>query len=183
MVWIGKGWDIPPEQDTIGDFRWWKLGGGKVLRLVVVSHEAVPYKGHYVNRRMVPCLGDGCKWCAQKIGTQIRFVIAAAEATTQQVGLLEVGRSVGLELRDMSKRHGQLRGMCFCLSRISYSKQSRMEVEYEERDTPGWVFELRAPDIRKALECTWRRQGVPDEDTVEPEPEGGRKPWDRPCPG
>lgn len=159
MAAVGKGWDVPAELDSVGDFRWWKLGGNKVLKLVILSHEPTFYRGHYTNRRMVPCFGDGCALCKAGVGAQLRFVFAAAEPETRQVGLIEVGRTVGLEIRDLAKRHGQLRGMGIELTRFSYSKQSRMEVEYVDRDFGNWWGILPVPDCRRALEATWKRAG------------------------
>lgn len=172
MATYGKGWDVPPEADSIGDFRWWKLGGNRVLKLVIVSHEAFYYKGHYVGKRMIPCSGDNCALCAKGIGGQLRFVFAAAELDTHQMGLIELGRSVGLEIRDLVARHGQLRGMPIELSRLSYSRNSRMEVEYVDREIGNWWYELAVPDAKKALEATWLRQGKEPDKPEDKAPDG-----------
>ena len=179
MAAIYKGFDIPAEMDTIGDFRWWKLGGNKVLKLVIASHEPVFYRGHYVGKRMYPCNGDNCAWCAKRLGAQVRCVLAAAEMDTNQMGLIEVGRSVALEIIDLVGRHGQLRGMGIELSRVSYSRQSRMEVDYVDREFGKWWYELPIPDVTKALEMTWKRQGSPREAPPEEEPDPNAKPWDK----
>lgn len=174
MPVVGSGWDVPPEVDSIGDFRWWKLGVSKVLVLTMVSTGPIWYRGHFVSKRMVPCVGDGCKWCAAKVGSQMRFVFAAAERTSGTVGLMEVGRSVALELRDMSERAGAFRGMRVEFTRSTHSKQSRMEVALQDPEEDGWWKKLTIPEVRKALQATWKRGGAVEEEALSvPEMSGG----------
>lgn len=159
MATVGRGWDIPPEADAIGDFRWFKVKWPRTTTLVVLSHEASWYRGHFWNGRMIPCAGEQCVICARGIGAQVRFVFAAADVVNSQVGLMEVGRSVGLELRAWSEQAGQLRGMVLEFSKHSKSDKSRTEMKWIHQEAGGHWMTLPIPDIGRALKLTWERGG------------------------
>lgn len=155
----GQGWDVPPEVRGDIEFRWWKVYGNRNLTLVMLSEQPLWYRGHYYRHRMVPCFGDGCKLCAENVGGQLRYVVAAAEITTHRSGLLEVGDTVAKDLRDIAIRHNGMKGMIVEISKHTFSKQSRMEVSYIDREEPPWWREIDAPDIQKALYLGWQKAG------------------------
>lgn len=95
--------------------------------------------------------------CAEQVGSQLRYVFAGADIVTQRVGLIETGQSVAAEIKDMSIRHGQLRGMCLEFAKYSRAKNSRMEISPIDPLDGSWWAKLPIPDIPKALELTWQR--------------------------
>lgn len=157
---VGDGWDIPEGVTPWSDFHWWKVAGNRVLELVVLCERPLWYVGHYHRGRMVPCLGDDCRLCRDGVGAQVRYVISAAEVSTRRVGLLEVGRGVGLQLRDWAAACGRLRGLWLELTKQTSAKQSRMEVSLVQKDPGDWYLGLGIPDIQKALYATWGKAGM-----------------------
>lgn len=155
----GEGWDVP--QDVKGDleFRWWRVAGNRVLVLLCLSDSPVWYRGHFFKGRMVPCAGAGCRLCADGVGAQLRYVVAAAEVATHRSGLLEVGHTVALELRDLAVHHGGMRGMVLEISKHSFSRQSRMEVRPIDREEEPWWREIDYPDPKAALYFGWQKAG------------------------
>ncbi len=162
---FGSGWDLPEEATPWTDFHWFRVTGKHVLELVILSREPTWYVGHFVRGRMLPCYGQGCKLCSDGVGAQVRFVMAAIDASTNRVGLIEVGKSVGDLIRDWTSRIGGLRGMWIEVSKYSMSKNSRMEVRYIDRKIPMGLLDKEGPDCREALRSTWRKAQVdiPDE--------------------
>jgi hypothetical protein len=152
MTVIGKGWDVPPEDDCISDFRWWRVRPGKALRVVVLSHEPLSFIGHYWGNRMVPCEAPDCKLCAKGVGRQRRFVFGCAEIYTEQIGLLEIGRSVALELRALTEAEGKFRGLVLEWTKATKSPQSRMEVcRLDLKPSSKWGL-MHPPDLAKCRE-------------------------------
>jgi len=74
--------------------------------------------------------------------------------------VIEVGKSVGLMLRDLTHRNGGLRGMLVEFGKSTKAKQSHTEVEYIDEHAPAWCLALPEPDLREVLERTWERQMV-----------------------
>lgn len=157
----GEGWDIPDEVTAWSDFHWWKVPVAKVLVLHILSDSPVWYTGHYYKGRMLPCYGDGCDLCAAGVGAQLRYLLVGADAQTRRVGIIEVGRTIALEIRDLASGKRPLRGMTIELSRHSHSKQSRMEVQYVDIETPQWISGLETPDPKTAIVSTWQKAKVP----------------------
>ena len=150
---------MPVQFEGWSDFHWWKVPANRVLVLVCLSEGPVWYSGHFVKGRMEPCYGDGCKSCREGIGAQARYIFVCVEPLSRKVGLLEVSRSVALELREIADARGQLRGMTFEIGKHTRHKQSRMEV-MGVPDAPG--FDARAfevPDVKRALILTWEKAG------------------------
>ena len=108
---------------------------------------------------MLPCAGDGCKLCAEHIGAQLRYVVTAAEVSTHRVGLLEVGHTVAMDLRDLAVRCDGMRGMIVELSKHSFSRNSRMELRLVERVEGPWWREIEEPDRRLALHLCFEKGG------------------------
>ena len=167
MPVIGDGWDVPPEADSIGDFRWFKVRGLRVVTLVVLSHRPLHYLGHFYGGRMIPCAGEGCTFCAHKVGSQLRWVFAAVDVVKEQTGLMEVGRSVGLELRAMAEAAGKFRGLVLEFGKHSKSDRSRMEVRSLDMVASAKWMVLPIPDIGKALKLTWERGGSSTDEALE----------------
>lgn len=157
MATVGRGWEIPPEADSIGDFRWFKVRPQRALTLVVLSEEPYFYRGHFVNGRMIPCAGDLCLNCSNGVGAQIRWVFAGFDPYTGQMGIIELGRSVGFELRARSEKAGKFRGLVLKLWRHGKSEKSRVEMDVLDMDVSKTIVGMRAPDIAKALKLTWNR--------------------------
>lgn len=155
----GEGWDMPVQFEGWSDFHWWKVPANRILILVCLSEGPVWYSGHFLKGRMEPCYGDGCKACREGVGAQARYIFVCVEPLSRKVGLLEVSRSVALELREMAEGRGQLRGLTFEIGKHTRHKQSRMEV-VGVPDAPGLnagAFEV--PDVKKALILTWEKAG------------------------
>lgn len=172
MSIVGEGWDLPQGSDAWNDFTWWKISGSRVLNLVILVDSPVWYAGHFYKGRMRPCQGENCKMCADGVGKQLRYVICGMEISAGTVGLLELGRSVALELRDLGIRYERLRGLVVEFGKVSYSKQSRMTVTaHPGHEVIGWAS-AAVPDIKTALRNTWLKAGeqIPDgfEETKKP---------------
>jgi hypothetical protein len=155
----GNGWDVPDDVRGDIEFRWWRVPANRILVLVFLSEKPLWYKGHYLNSGMAPCFGDGCKLCEKGIGSQLRFVMAAAEISSHRTGLLEVGNTVATEIRDLAMHNGGLRGLTVEISKHSFSKRSRMEVKCVGRSDDVWWQETDYPDIQTALYLGWQKQG------------------------
>jgi len=164
-VSVGEGWDPPPSEAGWSDWTWFKVRGGRILVVVILSEAPVWYLAHFYMGRMRPCVGSDCELCHNKIGTQLRYALAVAEVSSRRVGLLEVGKTVALQIRDWVPRNGGLRGMVLELGKYTTSKQSRMEVAFVERSEGPWWHSLEAPDVRRALRSTWEKAGfaLPDD--------------------
>ncbi len=156
---IGSGWEVPAEDTPWSLFHWFRVSPRGDLVLVVLSEEVLWYAGHFLDGRMIPCLGRECEMCRQGIAGQVRYVFAAAEISTHRVGMMEVGRSVGDLIRDWVGRHGGLQGMVLEFSKHSHSKQSRTEVKYIDREESPWYRQAPVPDVKAALRLTWKKAG------------------------
>ena len=157
---VGDGWDLPQGAEPWSDFHWFQPSTKGDLDLVILSLKPSWYTGHFVGGRMVPCSGSGCEICALGIGGQVRYVFAAAECSTQRVGLIEFGRSNGFLIRDLSDRSGGLRGLHIVVRKHSKNTQSRTEIQYIETTVPTWYLSVKAPDPCLALYLTWNKLGV-----------------------
>jgi hypothetical protein len=161
---VGEGWDPPPSEAGWSDWTWFKVRGGRILVVVILSEAPVWYRAHFYQQRMRPCVGEGCEMCHGRIGDQLRYAFAVAEVSGRRVGLLEVGRSVALQVRDFLPRNEGFRGMVLEFGKYTTAKQSRMEVTYVERPEGPWWRELEVPDVAAALRSTWEKAGfvMPD---------------------
>lgn len=162
---VGEGWDPPPSEAGWSDWTWFKVRAGRILVVVILSEAPVWYLAHYHQYRMRPCVGEGCELCHARVGSQLRYVFAVAEVETKRVGLIEVGRSVALQIRDLVARNEGLPGMVLELGKYTSAKQSRMEVAYVDRPQGPWWRGLEVPDAAAALRSTWDKAGfaVPDD--------------------
>lgn len=158
---VGEGFDLPPDQQPWSDFHWFKVSPRRSLVVVVLSEQPLWYSGHFLDGRMWPCCGTGCEMCAHGIGGQVRYVLACAEVSTRRVGILEIGRGIGLQVRDWIERHETLRGMQLELQKHSLSRQSRTEVLYIDGEVAPWWRTLPIPDVKRALLLTWRKANMP----------------------
>lgn len=156
----GSGWEPSGDSVASSDFRWYKVRPGKGLDVVVLSEEPLWYQGHYHQGRMHLCAGTDCRYCADQIGAQTRYCLAVAEVSTRRPGLLEMGRTVALEVRDLADRRGGLRGLRIFIAKHSNSRHSRMEVEQVSDTQEKWWMFLPVPDVKRALELTWEKDGV-----------------------
>lgn len=156
-----EGWDPPEGTQGWSDWHWWRIPTGKVLQLVLLSPAPLGYSGHFTKGRMGPCYGEGCKLCLEGIGAQLRYIVGAADLASRRVGMWDMGRSVGMEVRELAAARGAVRGLCLSLSHYSRARQSRTEIEVLGIPTPEWIAGLESPDIRRALVETWRKGGFP----------------------
>ena len=154
-----SGWDPPDGLQGWSDFHWWKVPSGRVLQLIIISDEPAGYCGHFHRGRMAPCQGEGCQLCREGVGVQLRYLFGAVEPSTRRVGIWDVGRSVALEVRDLARARGGLRGLWIVLSHHSHSRQSRTEIEVVLDPVPSWVKGVSCPNVVRALVETWRKAG------------------------
>lgn len=180
MAKVYDGWDVQDEAVGSTDFRWYKVRPGRPLHVVILSDSPSSYVGHFDKGRMHVCIGDDCRWCADQVGAQLRYCVAVAEVLTRRPGLLEVGRSVALEIRDAADRGGGLRGLSVVISKHSSSRHSRMEVEQCSESESTWWQKLTVPDVKKALFLTWEKDGIDMEEVIQEKrdkaSESGKKP-------
>jgi len=156
---VGEGWEVPTEVKDRVQFHWFHVYPGKALLLCFLSPAALWYVGHYEGGRMRLCIGEGCELCEKGCGKQIRYVVSAVEVTTRKVGVIEVGESIALTLKDLCSRNGGLRGMIVECMKATKSKHSRMEMVPVHEAPPAWALALAPLDLREVLEKTWQRQG------------------------
>jgi hypothetical protein len=163
---LGEGYE--PEDGNAGwsDWHWFKVRGGRLLRLVVLSEKPVHYKGHFVKGRMQPCFGADCQLCAEGVGFQLRYVFAVVDISERRTGLIELSRSVALQIRDWEPRNEGLRGMELVLTKESFAKQSRMVVDYGTGCEVPWWRGLDVPDVAAALRSTWVKAGFECRDVI-----------------
>lgn len=158
---VGEGWDVRPEDRPWSDFHWWKVPAKGILVLALLGERPLYYVGHYVDGRMWPCVGSACGMCEKGIGSQVRYVMAAVDLSTRRVGILEVGRSNGLQIRDWVGSRGEMCGLTLELEKHSHSRTSRTEVRWVQKEAPPWVHIVEVPDIRRALILTWDKANMP----------------------
>jgi hypothetical protein len=164
MELSGEGWEVPKRVKDVVDFHWFKVKPGKVLVLGLLSPAPLWYVGHFHNKRMRRCPGSGCDLCAAGVGTQLRYVLGCVEPVSETVGIMEVGKTVGLQLRDRAASHGSCRGLLVEFSKASSSKRSHTELRFVDVvDPPVWL-RFPAPDLKMCLERTWARIDSGDED-------------------
>jgi hypothetical protein len=164
----GCGFSAPPDVRDVVEFHWWHVPVGGSLVLVVLSVEPVWYVGHFAQGRMRRCRGDLCRACVDGVGRQIRYVVCAAEVSSRQIGMLEVGSAPMLHIRDRALARGGLRGMILDVSRPARSKHGRLEVSVFEESPPSWSVTTEALDLRMVLERTWAREVGTEPKAVSP---------------
>jgi hypothetical protein len=71
--------------------------------------------------------------------------------------VIELGKSVALQLRDMAGRNGGLRGMMCEFTKSTKAKHSRTDVAYEEARAPAWALAIPEIDLHEVLARTWER--------------------------
>ena len=158
---VGEGWDVAPEDRPWSDFHWWKVPAKGVLVLALVGEKPLYYVGHYVDGRMWPCLGPDCGMCKNSVGSQIRYVMGAVDISTRRVGILEVGRSNGMLIRDWVGARGAMTGQVIELEKHSHSRVSRTEIRRVEKEVGPWIHQIQLPDLRRALILTWDKANMP----------------------
>jgi len=154
---IGAGWEVPSEVRDRVEFHWFHSYPGKSLCLGVLSGSPVWYVGHFHQGRMVQCLRDGCSLCEQGVGGQIRYVVSCAELSSRQVGVIELGKSPALMLKDEACRNGGLRGLLFEVVKATKSKHSRMEISMIHEHPPAWLMATEPLDLVEVMSRTWER--------------------------
>jgi len=106
--------------------------------------------------------------CADGVGAQLRYVVACVEVSTHRSGLLEVGHTVAIELRDLAVNRGGLSGLRFEVSKHSFSKNSRMELRPLPDEPSAWWREVDVPNPQTALYLGWQKAGFTCPDLEEP---------------
>ena len=154
---VGGGWDLPPGAEPWSDFHWFGPSTKADLVLVILSHEPNWYTGHYVEKRMTPCPGEGCEECHRGTGGQIRYVFGVADRVTRRCGLIEFGRSNGLLIREWAERNAGLHGLMIDVTKHSKNVQSRTVVTEVREAPPAWIYTIDPPDVCLALFLTWQK--------------------------
>jgi hypothetical protein len=155
---LGEGFDLPEGNDGWSDWTWFHARAEYPQRFTVLCETPVNYSGHYRKGRMHACPGDGCPLCAAGVGSQARYVFSVVDWESRRVGLLELGRGHALWIQDASKSHGGLRGLSFEVERAARAKQSRLDLRLVTDAVPAFFQHLSGPDLKRAVEATWRRQ-------------------------
>lgn len=154
---VGVGWDVPESVRDAIEFHWFHVGPSGVLQLVLLGNQPGWYVGHFDRGRMRQCGRGDCDLCRKGVGAQLRYVLPAAELVTRRSGLMEVGKGVGLLVRDWAISRGGMRGMVIELTRAARSKHSRLDVRLVQGPIPPWSLSMVAPDVERALKSTWDR--------------------------
>lgn len=154
---VGVGWDVPDQVRDAIEFHWFHVGVGESLELVLLGREPGWYVGHYDRGRMRQCVREGCRLCAAGVGAQLRYVLPCASMASRRVGLMEVGRGVGEEIRDWARSRGGMRGMVVVFERAGRSKHARLDCRPVSGPIPPWTLSLEPPDVTWALRQTWQR--------------------------
>lgn len=160
MSGLFEGFDPPEGSQGWSDWHWWKIPGGKVIELILVCDGPLGYAGHFQHGRMEPCYGEGCKACKEGIGAQIRYMFGAVEPNTKRTGIWDVGRSVGLLVRDAGDRRAGMRGLWLAITHQTASRRSQTDFEVLDQIVPDWVKGIECPDRQRAIVETWRRKGI-----------------------
>jgi hypothetical protein len=154
---VGKGFDLPEEVRDKTDFHWMHVPVGGSLNLCLLPADPVWYVAHWLSGRMLPCEGQECKLCAKSLGTQIRYVFAVVEISTRRSGLIELGKTNGLQIRDWGGRDGYPTFATFEVYRPGRNKNSRLDVRRIEENVWPWCTLVPVPDHYRALQATWDR--------------------------
>ena len=159
-----SGYDPPEGVSGWSDWHWWKVPGGRILQLIILSDGPLGYSGHYCHDRMEPCYGKECAECQKGTGAQLRYMFGAVEPTGRRVGIWDVSRSIALQIRDLGDQRGKLRGLWLAIGHVSSSKHSQTTFEVVDKEVPIWLVETVEPDRQRALVETWRHRGlaIPD---------------------
>jgi hypothetical protein len=164
MESTGEGWEVPRRVKDAVDFHWFKVKPGRALVLGILSPKPLWYVGHFHEKRMKRCPGMGCPLCGAGVGAQLRYVLGCVEAETGTIGIMEVGKTVGLQIRDRAAAVGSCRGLLVEFSKASSSKRSHTEMRFIDIvDPPVWL-RFPPPDLKMCLERTWARQERGEED-------------------
>lgn len=153
----GEGWDLPEGVGEWTDFHWFKVSGFRFTTLVFLTAAPTWYAGHFVDKRMVPCQGDGCRWCDEGVGQQARYVFPVVEVQSRKVGFIELSRSVALEIQDYASVRGGLIGLTVTFTKHTKHRQSRMETEMVPDCADLPLLAIPVPDVKRALLLTWEK--------------------------
>lgn len=158
---VGDGWEVAAEHAPWSDFHWWKVPTKGGLMLALLGTAPVYYVGHFDDGRMWPCCTPDCGMCREGKGSQVRYVMGAADVTTKRVGILEVGRANGLLIRDWAQSRGAMKGVVIELAKHSHARTSRTEVRLVDKEPGPWIHMLQVPDLKRALILTWDKANMP----------------------
>lgn len=160
MPLVGEGFDLPQSVADRTDFHWFHCPVGSSLNLCLLPGKPVWYVAHWVNGRMIPCEGDDCELCAKELGSQIRYVFSVVEISTRRAGLIELGKTNALLIRDWGGLDGYPTFVAFEVYRPGRAKQSRLDVSRIEEKCLPWAMRIPIPDPMTALRLTWERQSL-----------------------
>ena len=161
---VGEGWDLPAEEQPWSDFHWFQIAVGESRLFCVLSDQPIWYTGHYYLGRMRPCCSEHCTICAEGVGTQVRYCFPVVDLDTKHVGLLELGRGHGLDIRAAAEEGHGLKGLIMEARKTGKASQSRTKLTFLHREPPDWINQIDPPDCGLALYLTWSKAGmaIPD---------------------
>lgn len=136
-------------------FSWVHVPAGMSFDILFLAPAPVAYDGHFVNKKMIPCGGSECKWCAQGIGKQTRCVFSVHCIDTNITGLMEVSRQNALIIRDKAVVNGSLCGSVFNFRRSGHSRKAGLDIRLCDHYLPDKANDIRAPDPTKCLKASW----------------------------
>lgn len=154
---VGTGWEVPTDVRDRVEFHWFHVPVSGALVLSVLSPSPVWYVGHFDKGRMRKCNGLDCEFCANGLGTQLRYLISVVEVSTRQIGVFEFGNTVSILIKQWAGGLGYLKGLIFEVTRSGKSKHSRMEVSLIREAPMPWAMALEGLPLQEVLERTWER--------------------------
>ena len=154
-VEVYEGLGPPPESAAATGCKWYRVPREGRLDVVILSEVPVWYPGHWVKKRYRPCVRPGCRYCAEDIAWQWRYVVSVASLRSKVSGLIDVGQAVGLQIDAWIGLNERLRGMTIRFRQQREVRCWRMVVEL--LGEPPWIGweDLPARKILPTLKKTW----------------------------
>lgn len=141
-----------------------KLKRGERRAIIILSESFWGGFFHFVEGRSLPCLAQGCKFCAQGSRARWRYIVEIMTVTGKERMLLELGKRHGKVLEKMIEEFGTLRGVMCTVERIGdgdnaavaitrYAHMGENGIPYESdwvlRLCKMWMAQLKENDGNK----------------------------------
>lgn len=124
------------------------------LRIAVVSTRAFRYRAHWLRGRMRPCTGESCQACADNIGAQTKFIIAAQDQSSLTTGLIELAAPPASIIAQAVQAAGYLRGLTFDLRKDGGRYNGKILIE-PAGCLPTFAGLPAEPDIPTIMRDIW----------------------------
>lgn len=152
------GWGVPSESGDPPGIGFAHVPARGNLEVVFLHDAPVNFQGHYYDRRMKPCVHNGCTMCAKGVGKQRRWVFAVYECERGVTRLLEIGATPANQLQQFALDYQGLLGLRFRFSKPGGTLRSPISVELcgaarvPETELP------ECPNIGEVLRKIWTDQ-------------------------